>query len=254
MTTLVEAMLETARLVGVVYEGVATGGSTTSLTDTRRTEQAEFFSGGALFITSGALSGKVLPITSSGANTITFPAQTKAVAAGDTYVAITKSIGGIDALKQAVLYGLRHYGEIMLSDDTSLTLGSGKEYIIPDNIKDIRRVEVKDSGGSFVPNYYWKEIDGKLIFDSEPEAGIARIWYAGIHPTIKETESLNNNTKIEHIKWLAAEYMWRLLIQTTHKDNNIAIDMLNEAKAEALLAKQAKPRLMPRDPHLGGKL
>jgi hypothetical protein len=113
------------------------------------------------------------------------------------------------------------------------------------------------AASDFRPHFGWKEQGGRLIFwhkdmpDTSKSGSLIRIWYAGFHPTITETEHLNHNARLDHIKWIAAEYLWRRMIYTTHKDNPIAQDMFNEAKLEAMAAKKQRPQLMPRDPHYG---
>lgn len=144
MTTLVEAMLETARLVAPVVDGTATGGSTTTLVDTNRVEAPETFTGGILFMTSGDLSGNCYPITGFGENTITIPTVGVPVSAGDTYTAVPSGWFDKETLKQAIFYGLRQYGNIMLVDESLTVVTDQSEYDLPANVSNVRRVEIAE--------------------------------------------------------------------------------------------------------------
>lgn len=144
MTTLVEAMLETARLVTPIVEGTATGGSTTTLIDTNRTEPPEFFTGGILFMTGGDLSGSCYAITGYGENTMTIPTAAAAVSNGDTYAAVPGGYFDKETLKQAIFYGLRGYGLIMLVDESLSFVAEQAEYDLPANVSNIRRVEIAE--------------------------------------------------------------------------------------------------------------
>ena len=48
MTTLADVMLDVAEILGGVRVGTATGGSTTTLVDTSRTEPAEYWQDGTI--------------------------------------------------------------------------------------------------------------------------------------------------------------------------------------------------------------
>jgi hypothetical protein len=92
--TLFDLTLELARILGTVREGVATGGSTTTIVDTvARTEDDDAFNGGTAWITYDAGGAGAAPqgeyqivsdFTAS-SDTITTAAFSAAIASGDRY-------------------------------------------------------------------------------------------------------------------------------------------------------------------------
>ena len=262
MTTLIEAMLETARVMGVVKEGTATGGSTTTLIDTGLDDPAGYFTKGTLWILSGTYSGTCDVVKMFNEGTFTLTATLAgAIVAGITY-AVANSEYPKYKLKQAVLSALR-FAPILKTNDTLTVTADTEEYSLPSGVSNVKRVDVAGSltaPYAFVPNLHWKEWNGKLFFESGKEPSgtglIIRLWYEGAHGEIAESGSILSSVDMNWLKWTSAAFLYRDLIKKIQKDNPTDIDLLNEAKAFEAEAKQNAARgeliSMPSDPKIAG--
>ena len=247
MTKLSRMMLDVAGIAGNVVYGVATGGSVTSLIDSALNYPAESFTEGTLWLLGGDNAGEVTKIVAQGSNgAMTISALPLAIAAGDAY-AIADRQFPLNLLKQSCLTGLKSM-KIMLVDETLVGVDGQTIYTLPQDVRDVRRVEI---GG--VVSFFWKTAGDLLIFDEgkSPSAGaVITLRYAGLHPDANEGDEL-----LQYdiwALWSAVVFLWRRVLQTTHKDNSIAMDLFNEAKmTEAATRRVAKPAF-PRDPHLNG--
>ncbi len=244
MTTLADVMLDVARLIGIVREGTATGGTTTTIVDTSLKEHSGYYEDGTLWMLSGDNIGACERVALYYPGTITIAAQTNACSAGDAYAVATGEYFQKHKLKQAVLSVLQTI--LIPSLDESHTATDGKCTLT--NISNIRRVIVDGT-----VNYNWRELSGKIYFDDDNISGDLELWYLSEHPRIDEDEDIDNSISRKYLSWLAVTWLWRNIIQLGHKDNPISMDMLNEAKVnEQLAAQEARKhtmRCMPRDPH-----
>jgi hypothetical protein len=248
-------MLELARVLGIVYEGTATGGSTTTCVDTAMEYPQDYFEDGTLWITSGDADGLCTKITAHANDTLTFATHTIAVAATNTYAAATADFPKF-ALKNAVLSALR-YQPIMKADTSTTTAANQETYTLPTDVADVRRVEIATSTSApyeYETNYHWIEANGSLcLYGDLPSTGYTmRLWYADYHDDIAESGSVEEGVDLIWLKWASAVNAWRWRIQQIRKDNPTATDMLNEAKtmeAQAMQATRRHPlRTLPRDP------
>jgi len=253
MTTLVQAMLETAKVLGITYEGTATGGSTTTLVDSALDFPQDHFEGGTLWVTSGTADGLCVKVSAYANNTFTFATST-AVVATNTYVAATKDFPKW-LLKQAALMALR-FTPILKIDTTQTTVADQETYTLPTGVTDVRRVQVAASSSSpygYETNYHWQEVNGTLYFFDPPAGGyLMRIWYVGYHGDIAESGSLEEGVSQDWLKWASAVNAWRWKMEQIRKDNPVAMDLMNEAKTlEANAERTAKRyqlKQIPRDP------
>ncbi len=262
MATLIDAMLEAARIMGVVREGTATGGSTTTLVDSSMTEPAGYFMNGTIWVLSGTYDGACQVVSMHNEGTITLTtALAGAIIAGIEYAVATSEYPKYK-LKQAVLSALR-FAPVLKTYDTLTVTANTQEYSLGAGISNAKRVEVDTSASvpyGFVPNHFWKEWNGKIIFDSgkEPtDAGkIIRVWYEAEHGDIAETASILTGIDMNWLKWASAAFLYRDQIKKIQKDNPTNIDMLNEARtleAEAKrTAKKYELTSMPIDAKLAG--
>jgi len=249
MTTLTAAMLEVARLMRDVFDGTATGGSTTTLEDTSLTMPADYYTGGTLWILSGDNEGECIEIVEYGESTFTFAALSNAIAAGVQYAA-APGMYKKHELKQSVLAALRN-ARIEIIDETLTVVESQEEYALPTGVRDVLSVEIAENAETpftWSKNQYWVETSGSVCFNpdkipDQSEGNKIRLHYAGGHPDIDDTDSLQ--VDVNDIKWSAAVILWRRLMQTTYKDNPVAVEMFNEAKmmeAEALRQMKRVPQ------------
>lgn len=235
MTTLVEVMLEVARTMGSVFEGTATGGSTTSLIDTGLETIADHFLNGTLWILSGDQSGDCVLVKTHDGNTVTFATASHAIAAGVTY-ALANADYPKYLIKQAVLDVLR-FDECLLKNDTLTVTEDTEEYSLPSGVDSVYSVQVAKNSTepySFIDHYYWKEYDGKLIFDRGrypvEEGMIIRLWYLGRHGTIVEDGSVKATVPINWLIWKAIVNLYRKKYIHIAKNSPEQIELLNEAK------------------------
>lgn len=262
MATVRDALLEAARHMGAIREGIATGGSTTTLEDTLMNEPAANFAGGTLWMLSGDNDGlcDIVSQYNEGVATIETTLST-AIAAGDEY-AIADAEYPKQKLKQAVMAALRFFSSLK-TDDTKTVTANTEEYTLPTGVSNVKRVEVATSSSTpygFVPNYYWKEWNGKLVFvgGKEPTTtgNIIRIWYEEYIGELSETDNIPDSVNLTWLKWAAVAWLYRDQIKRIQKDNPTNLDLLNEAKtleAEAkLMAKRHQLVSMPSDPKLSG--
>jgi len=262
MTTLIDAMLETARVIGAVREGTATGGSTTTLIDTQLNEASGYYKGGTIWLLSGDNDGTCDIVAGFGENTVTLTSTlAQTVAAGVCY-AIANNEYPKHRIMQAVLTQLR-FAKILKTNDTLAVTADTEEYSLPSGVSNVRRVEVAASTSApygYAPNRFWKEWNGKIIFDKgyapTSTGNKIRLWYEGIHEEVGETEEILTSVDINWLKWSAAAFLYREEIKRIQKDNPTALDLLNEAKSLEAEAKMNAGRFqlssMPIDSKLAG--
>lgn len=246
--TLRTAMLETARVMGVVREGTATGGTTTTLIDTHLDEPADYYTKGTLWILDGSNMGVCDVVSLFAENEITIETTlANAIVDGDEYAIATPEFPK-HKLRQAVLSVLR-YAPILLVNDDLTADGSG-EYDLPEGVHNIKRVDV---GGV---HQSWREVNDKLYFDgnTDPSSGTIYLYYEGHHGVIEEDDDILSSVDMDWLKWSAAVFLYRDKITRINKDNPTDLDLLNEAKVLEAEARRNANRFqlqsMPIDPKL----
>lgn len=171
MTELFDLIYRTARMLGTVTEGTATGGSTTTIADTNdRIEANDFWNGGTAFLIrdaggAGAAPEKQSSVISDFALTggiITLrTALTAAAATGDKY-GVTRERYPRPLLIQKVNEALQKLGTVPVVDTTTLdTTTNQTEYTLPVAAKfDLRQVFVQGKTGDtndnqWIPYLHW---------------------------------------------------------------------------------------------------
>ncbi len=141
MTLLFDATLQLAQKLGVVRVSTTTGGSATTLVDTKRIEKDDTFKGGTVWLitdadgASAAPEGEYSRISAWDLDTWTATVATMtAIASGDTY-AIAAARYPLDLLISAINNELIKH-EIPRYDRTSLDIVTGQsEYTLPTGIR-----------------------------------------------------------------------------------------------------------------------
>jgi len=219
--TLFDLTYELARALGVVSEGVATGGSTTTIADSvERTEANDYWNLGTAWITYDAgglgaapqgeyslvsdyaLSGGVLTLRST---------LTAAVAIGDRY-----AVAGQRYPLQLLIQKINEtFGVIEKTDLTTVVIaGDQLLYSLPSDVLELKQVWVQPSTDSdnWEPIYDWsvqKSATGsanKLIFERQFLAGLAvKLVYVGYHQTLRvATDKLDDSLHSKQIVYNAA--------------------------------------------------
>lgn len=248
MTTRAEMTLIVARTVSHVFDGVATGGTTTTVVDTSLAETLGAYNSGTVWITqSGVVSSRT--VTTFGSNTITFsPALTNTVAAGQLY-SVAPNDFPKSQLEQSILEVLEKLA--ILKVDSTATVVAGADVTLPTGVSDVRQVFVVG-----VRCNHWVEVSGKLKFDKTSYNGALELRYAA-SPAVPTTDTsiLDPTADPEWLHWAAVTKLWRDYYRDHLKDNPVAIELFNEARQNELIAKNAMRAaglLAPsRDPRYG---
>lgn len=236
-----EAMLELAKMTGMVMEGVSTGGSTTTLVDSEVEFPMEKFTGGTIWILSGTYIDSCMPVIESASKKFTWAtALAGAVLTGTSYAVAQKTFSK-QLLMQAINFVLGRV-DIIKIDDTTV-VASADEYTLPTGVKNVKRVYVASEASNpygWIEDFSWQEVAGKLIFQSGKEptdtGKIIRLVYLGKHGAITETGATNAfdaTINEDYVLWSAAKHLWRTRIETMGKDDPQAFDFFNEAIQES---------------------
>jgi len=223
MTTLFQAMLETARLVGGLKSGTASaGGSVTTLIDTNRYEQADYYNSGTLFLhahTDATLTTRTYftkVITDYALTTGTFTFGTgfgTAIAAAERY-----SVTNVhkESLIQAINSALTYMGDYTTIDETLTVTSNATEYTLPSGVANVKRIESYVSGDApygFTPVMTWHERGGTIYLPYEinhTPGNKVRVWYNKFHDVVDSDEdTILDIYNLKRLAWTAA-YMFML--------------------------------------------
>src|SRR3990172_74529 len=218
--TLFELIRDVASHVGALVEGVATGGSTTTIIDTVvRTEPDDYWNGGdALIIydaggAGAAPQGEIKRITDfvSSTSTITAGTFSVSVAASDRYAIMRRAYGEnvrwSDVITQKINQALLALGPIETVDTTTITIATDQtEYELPLAAKqDLRKV--------------WLQVDNT---DANDNRWIEfNDWYI-------ETKGAGSKSLLVLNRQLATGYKLKLVYLSDHTRLNAYTDKLNE--------------------------
>jgi hypothetical protein len=251
MTTLFDATLALAQVVGEVSTGVATGGSTTTLVDTTRTDTVDYWNDGTIFFRGGNNASKSAVITDWAltGTTFTFATQTGACAATNLYTVCLASFTRED-LRQAINLALADMGRVLKIDSSLVGVASQLAYDLPAGVTDPIRVMVDD-----VPNYHWNTAwgDGHLVFDSgkEPVAGgMISIWYMADHTVLTADADVITGIPLERLKAEAAVIAYNAYLERLGSANNAQALRQKDFEAKLQQARARYPlHTIAHDPH-----
>jgi hypothetical protein len=229
--TLFDCTYQLARALGGVAEGVATGGSATTIADTvERIEENDFWNGGTAWILydAGGLGaspqGKYSFIsdfaTSGGVITLR-DTVTDSVAAGDRY-----AIAGIRYPLQLLIQKVNEtFGVIEKVDTSTVTLANDqREYSLPSDVLDLKEVYIQTNADSSDDNGWEKIYDwdtqksatgtaNKLILMRQFVSGYAvKLRYLTYHAKLQvATDKLDDSIHINKVVYNAAVgcLLWR---------------------------------------------
>lgn len=242
MTTLYDAMLQTAMFSGVCVSGISTStGTTKRLYDADRHESDGYFNGGTLFIQSGVYANSTDRIVLYNAAENYFELQhdkEEVFQAGLRYTATNQNRG---MLVQAVNQALLHMGLYTVTDDSIASDSSLTEYELPYGLSDIVRIEeISGSGNSFTPVKTWLEYAGKIYLDKPLTRGSnLRLYYNRLHPTLSQDgDPIDYAFHLTRIAWTATYFyeLSRLQYLGTNADKESALFV----NAQQQMAKQER--------------
>jgi hypothetical protein len=230
--TLFNCTYELARALGVVEEGTATGGSTTTIIDTvERLEADDFFNGGTAWIlydaagAGAAPQGEMSIVTDQALSTNTLTLRstlTAAVGAGDKY-AVARTRYPLNLLIQKVNEAL--VGVVIEKTDISTVVIANlqTEYSLPSDVIELKEVwistNVDTDDNRWQRVYDWsiqKSATGtanKLIFDHQYSTStVVKLVYLAYHATlVNPADKLDDSIHINKIIYNAAVgcLLWR---------------------------------------------
>jgi hypothetical protein len=278
MTTLFDLVKKTYLALGQLEISTATGGSTSTIIDTKLGEKYgdDDIVGSSVLIIMDAGGDNVPPeqevstVTGyvASSNTIQLsPSFTVAVASGDKY-GIAKNIIDLNTMIEIINDALQSLGTIQLADTSITTLDNTTEYSIPVGLKyKITGVQVQTEMGAGNEEYItlsnWYLLNsaagstGLLCFTESMPAGYKlKILYESEHPKMnamsnKLSETIHSEFATKVIIDRALEYQ----IRRTNGTDPFLIQTQNKAMADVEMArnrfsqpKYKKPKyLTPRD-------
>jgi len=263
--TLFNAVLETARLVADLRLGVASSGSTTTIVDLNRLEDADYFKGGVAFITTNA-SGTAAPegefarITASSSSTITVggnPVFSVAVAASDIY-AVSVGRFSLDSLIGAVNTALSGI-KIPAVNSTAITTADNQtEYTLPtgvtrNNLRQVHYQLITDDSN----DNQWRELRNwevisqtgttadLLVIPQLSSSHAIRLDYVTTHAVLtNSTQTIDKYVHLDRIKFAAAKHLF--VNEIAWSDNyDQGQNMANYFANEAEKAVQEHPIHLP---------
>jgi hypothetical protein len=264
--TLFEVLVQTARALEALHENSATGGSTTTIVDTKLTILGwndDDFNGGTAFIIRDAGGAGAAPENESrfitdyvaSTGTVTVDAFSAAVAAGDWY-GVTLNRYPRGAMVSKINEALRELGDVPTVDTTSLTtLSNTLEYALPVAAKrDLRQVWL---ARSLTAPWKWEQqlgvrqewaaanTAGNLIFPSQPVVGYKiKLVYMAPHPQVQaDTDVISDYVSIDWLALDAARKAARLRLEGSGADDTGLSRLINDLTAQTQMA--MRRRMMP---------
>lgn len=257
MTTLFNAMYETALLSGVLVSGTGTNLGPTTITDTKRVEVDDYFNNGTIFFLSGSLSGNAVRVRdyTQASGLITFDTQPPVSGSSVLYALTNQSR---DALVQAVNAALTYMGEYTAIDETLTITQNTTEYTLPAGISNVKRIEmyITDSQPyGFSPVLTWREFGGKIYlpYALDNNAGYKiRLYYNTFHPAVNaDSDVISDNYNLKRLAWTST-YMFMLnRMQYSGNTDEREMWLLSNAQTQATRLANAFPvHHIERDPIL----
>ena len=217
MTTLASATLALAKVLTYWRGGTSTGGSTTTLVDTARTEPADYWNDGTIWFTSGNNSGKSTAILDWALTTwtFTFATQSGACAATNTYFVAPPDFPR-DVLIESINAAQRAIGNIPQEDVTLTTVEDQEDYTLPAGVYNVKEIYIATSTTS--PYSYvlasggdWEEqaTSGEIRFRTGREPGntgylMRLIYEAPLSDVTTDTGTITAYINLERLTWEAA--------------------------------------------------
>jgi hypothetical protein len=212
MTTLAELALQVAQEVTDVTQGIATGGSATTLADSvlLARKPDDYYKEGRLWIKSLVFAGRTYRISAStqAGGVVTMPSALASAILVDTRYAVARSAFPWDQIVAAIQRAL---DSTWITVKTSAVLGDGTtlEFVLPAGVRDVLRVEYANGGKA----EHWQEIvNGTLRFETgfAPASGAFPIYYRGQHPIlVLDTDTISGEIDPVWLKYKAAqELLW----------------------------------------------
>lgn len=265
--TLFDLTYRVIRILGFEKEGVATGGSTTTIIDTNeRTEENDYWNGGTAWILKDAAGAGAAPEKEYArisdhvlaTNTLTIGTLTAAVGAGDRYAVANKWVP-LNIMIGMINASLTDLGPVPTTDTTTITIADNQtEYSLPAAAgRDLRQVwlqtKLDDSNDNrWQEVFNWRVqhaaagVADTIIFDTQFPAGykIKLLYMANHAEMTASTSALNEHVPVERVIYPAALECLTYLAQATQWNRWDKFISRLEAKTEQI--RQTRPIIVPR--------
>lgn len=242
MAILFDALLQTARALEALHESVATGGSTTTIVDSRLTALGwandDFDQGTALWIRdangAGGSQSRVASDFVGSSGTITLEsAVSTAIESGDNYGVMTKRYPR-GLLVGKINEALQELGEIESSTDIAST--GALEYALSSAFKRISRIIAGDTtttpqAWTRIPAY--QHAEGRLLFKTAvPSGHTIRIYYYANHAALyADADAVNADLNVDWLGLAAAVKCARWRLDKPGADQRSQTALLNDLMA-----------------------
>ena len=228
MTTLYDAMLQTAMFSGVCVSGISTSlGTVKRIYDADRHEADGYYNGGTLFVQSGVLANTTDRIVLYNAAETYFELQHTQENPYDLGLRYTATNQNRGMLVQAVNQAMLHMGLYTVTDDSLVSDASNTEYDLPFGVSDVVKIEEISGAGSFTPVKTWSEYAGKLYLDKPLSGGYnLRLYYNKLHNTLSQDgDPIDYAFHLTRIAWTATYFyeLSRLQYLGTNADKESAL-------------------------------
>ena len=244
MTTLFDALLGTAELVGMTRSGKTTNhGTATTIIDTTLMETSDSYNGGTLFLTDDYLTRRITDYSQTSGTIAFTPAITDTQDDAGSYYTVTNARR--EDIVQAINQALRQIGAITKIDDMLVVIVNTHEYTLPTGVSNVTRIVIANDLNDPVEyhrSYSWHEYDGK-IYIHEPilqAAGHTIRLYYDANPTQvnADTDIISDLIDRNRLYWTAAYHFFR---------NRLAIEGNQDQRVNLLLQEaQAKTEQLAR--------
>lgn len=244
--TCFDIMLALSRLLQPMVESVATGGSLTTLVDSKRFELDDHFNEGTIFFITGNEANKSAIITDYTLSTKTFQFAAPGgagILATDQYAAAIKDFPRY-VLMQKVNDALREM-RIPEQDATLTTVAGQYAYTLPAGVYNVKIVETSeettapDAETQWIPNLSWDEFEGKLIFKGRyvpvTTGYYIRLTYMARPDLLDaDADTISEHVNFDRLLWSSAVncLRWRLVVMAGDEPERLRF--LNEALVNAV--------------------
>ncbi|MHA2163540.1 MAG: hypothetical protein ACXABF_14050 [Candidatus Thorarchaeota archaeon] len=241
--------------LGTVYEGLATGGSTTTVVDTlRRTESDDTWNGGTLWVTYDAAGAGAAPqgeyarVTDFVNSTATLTVETvTAVASGDRY-ALTDKKYPLEDLQMAVNRAIRDIGPVPVTNSTAIDTATAQtEYTLPTAANDdLREVwlqwitnDANDNQWYPVRNWYLQRTAAgtadTLVFPEQPmyPRDVKLVYMAPHAALVASTDKLAETINYKRVIYRATVHALNHYRMKTHSTDEYLQQTIQNAERRA---------------------
>ena len=241
MTTLFDALLGTAELVGMTRSGKTTSaGSASTLVDATLMDTDDSYNGGTLFWTASSITRRVTDYVQS-SGTITFATTSTAITpaqyAADVYYTITNTRR--EDIVQAVNQALRQIGAVTKINDTLSFVEDTQEYTLPAGVSNVTRISVANDANDpveYYRAYSWHEYDGKLHIHEAVNYAIGhtiRLYYDAPPTQVNaDADVISDLIDRNRLYWTAAYHFFRNRLAIEGNQDQRVNMLMQEAQAK----------------------